>query len=322
MKKYMKLGLLSLGVIGVLGACGNKESEKEEGVARVGILQYIDHESLDAARVGFIEELEASGYEEGKDLVVDYQNAQGDQANLKSMSERLVKEKNDLILTIATPATLSVASQTQDIPILFTAVTDAQSAGIINDNEKPGGNITGTSDLMPVDKQIDLLTSIVPDAKTIGIIYNSSEDNSVLQANLAKKELENKGITVKEATVTSTNDVQQALTSLAKHIDGLYVPTDNTLANTMETVGEVAKQYQIPVVAGAKKQVEVGGLATYGIDYNQLGHQTGKLAVKILNGEAKPGDLAVETSNDLSLIVNEDMANALGIDPKSIKMND
>lgn len=235
------------------------------------------------------------------------------------MSEKLVKEKSDVILTIATPAAISVATETTDIPIIFTAVTDAVSAGLVDSNEKPGKNITGTSDMVPIDKQTNLLLSIVPDAKTIGIIYNSSEENSVIQAKLAKEAIEKKGVKVKESTVTSTNDVQQVMTALAGEVDGVYIPTDNTLANTMETVGEIARNKKLPIVTGSAEDVKVGALATYGLDYEKLGRQTGKLAVKILKGEAKPADLAVDTPTDLDLVVNEDMAKALGIDPSTIK---
>lgn len=324
MKKYIKLGLLTVATLGVIAGCGKAESNKTvdgEEVAKVGILQYMEHGSLDDAKKGFLAELKDGGYEEGKNLEVDFQNAQGDQANLKSISEKLVKDKNDVILTIATPATISVANETTDIPILFTAVTDAVSAGIISNNEKPGGNITGTLDMVPIEEQTNLLLSIVPDAKTIGIIYNSSEENSLIQASLAKEALEAKGVKVKEATVTSTNDVQQSMISLAKDVDGIYIPTDNTLANTTETVGEIAKEYKVPVVVGAIDQVEGGGLATYGIDYEKLGRQTGKLALKILNGEEKAGDLGVEPSVDLELVVNKEMAESLGIDPESIKID-
>lgn len=329
MKKRKMKQLIWVGAMSLLGlltvvSCGKKEETTEEAsdVVKIGVLQYMEHQSLDAALEGFVAELKEAGYEEEANLKLDIVNAQGDQANLKSMSERLVKEKNDIILTIATPATMSVANETSEIPILFTAVTDAVAAGIVPNNEQPGKNITGTSDMVPVDKQTDLLLSVLPKGQTVGIIYNSSEENSVLQAELAKEALEAKGAKVKVATVTSTNDVQQAMTSLAKDVDGIYIPTDNTLANTMETVGDIAKKNKIPVVAGATEQVKVGGLATYGIDYHKLGRQTGKLAVKILKEEAKPGDLAVETSTDLELVINEDMAASLGIDPKSIKVEE
>lgn len=319
MRKNVLRGLVGLVAIGLLVGCGNKEKSSDEGMQKVGILQYMEHKSLDKAREGFIAELKDEGYEDGKNIKIDSLNSQGDQANLKSMSEKLVKEKSDVILTIATPAAISVATETTDIPILFTAVTDAVSAGLVESNEKPGKNITGTSDMVPIDKQTNLLLSIVPDAKTIGIIYNSSEENSVIQAKLAKKAIEKKGVKVKEATVTSTNDVQQVMTSLAGEVDGVYIPTDNTLANTMSTVGEIAKNKKLPIVTGAAEDVKVGALATYGIDYEKLGRQTGKLAVKMLKGEANPTDLPVETSTDLELVVNEEMAEALGIDPATIK---
>ncbi|MGX7417461.1 ABC transporter substrate binding protein [Carnobacterium gallinarum] len=322
LKKYVVAGLTGALALGVLVGCSNgKDASKKDGSVKVGILQYMEHNSLDEAREGFLAELKDAGYEEGKNLTLDSLNSQGDQANLKSMSERLVKNKNDVILTIATPATISVANETDKIPVLFTAVTDAVAAKIVKSNEKPGGNVTGTSDMVPVEDQTKLLLSIVPKAKKIGIIYNSSEENSVIQADLAKKALEKGGVEVKVATVTSTNDVQQVMTSLANDVQGVYVPTDNTLANTMATVGEIAKAKKIPVVAGATEQVKVGGLATYGIDYKDLGRQTGKLAVKILKGEAKPEDLAVETSTKLELVVNKEMAEAIGIDPDSIKLD-
>lgn len=319
MKKKMLSSLMGLVAVGLLVGCGNNSAETDSSVQKVGILQYMEHKSLDKAREGFIAELKDEGYEDGKNIKIDSLNSQGDQANLKSMSEKLVKEKSDVILTIATPAAISVATETTDIPIIFTAVTDAVSAGLVDSNEKPGKNITGTSDMVPIDKQTNLLLSIVPDAKTIGIIYNSSEENSVIQAKLAKEAIEKKGVKVKESTVTSTNDVQQVMTALAGEVDGVYIPTDNTLANTMETVGEIARNKKLPIVTGSAEDVKVGALATYGLDYEKLGRQTGKLAVKILKGEAKPADLAVDTPTDLDLVVNEDMAKALGIDPSTIK---
>lgn len=321
MKKIAIASLTGLVALGLLAGCtgGNSKSENKKEV-KVGVLQYMEHNSLDQARKGFVAELKDAGYEEGKNMTLDYQNAQGDQSNLKSMSERLVKNKNDVILAIATPAAQSVVNETTTLPILFTAVTDAVSAGLVTSNEKPGGNVTGTSDMVPIDEQTDLLLSIVPEAKTVGIIYNASEKNSEIQSKLAKKALEKSGVKVKEVTVSSTNDVQQVMTSLAKQVDGIYIPTDNTLAKTMSTVGEIAEAAKIPVIAGSTDMVEEGGLATYGINYEKLGRQTGKLAVKILKGEAKPEELSIETSKNLELVVNQKMAKALEIDPTSIKI--
>lgn len=321
MKKIAIASLTGLVALGLLAGCTGENSKSEnKKEVKVGVLQYMEHNSLDQARKGFVAELKDAGYEEGKNMILDYQNAQGDQSNLKSMSERLVKNKNDVILAIATPAAQSVVNETTTLPVLFTAVTDAVSAGLVTSNEKPGGNVTGTSDMVQIDEQTDLLLSIVPEAKTVGIIYNASEKNSEIQSKLAKKALEKSGVKVKEVTVSSTNDVQQVMTSLAKQVDGIYIPTDNTLAKTMSTVGEIAEAAKIPVIAGSTDMVEEGGLATYGINYEKLGRQTGKLAVKILKGEAKPEELSIETSKNLELVVNQKMAKALEIDPASIKI--
>ena len=199
-----------------------------------------------------------------------------------------------------------------------TAATDLEQAHLVTSNEKPGGNVTGTTDMVPIEKQIGLLLTIVPDAKTIGIMYNNDEANSKIQADLAEKELKKAGVKVKVLTANSTNDVQQVTKSLAKDVDGIYIPTDNTFASAASVVGEVAKETKTPVVAGAVDQVKDGGLATVGIDYESLGKQTGIMAAKILDGK-KPSELPVETANDLELYVNKDMAKALGINPDSIK---
>lgn len=315
MKKIVTGGITLLAGL-VLASCGS-EGSADDGSINVGILQFMEHESLSSARKGFLAELEDAGYKEGENLTVDYQNAQGDQANLQSMSQQLVGE-NEVILSIATPAAQSLANETSEDPILFTAVTDAVDAGLVDSNEAPGRNVTGTSDMVPIEQQIALLLSLTPEAETIGIIYNAGEPNSEIQASLAIEALEAKGVTVEVLTVASTNDVQQVLTTLAQDVDGLYIPTDNTLASTAATVGNIAIEYQLPVVAGSAEQVETGGLATYGINYEKLGRQTAKMALQIIEEGANPADIPVETSDSLELVVNEEMAEALGIDPESI----
>ena len=312
------LGLMLAGL--VLAGCGTddkKAGEEQKDSVKIGILQYMEHDSLSLAREGFLSEFEDAGYVEGENLTIDYQNAQGDQANLQSMSERLVG-KNDAILAIATPAAQALANVTKEDPILFTAVTDAVDAGLVESMEKPRANITGTSDIVPIDEQIALLLSIAPEAKTVGIIYNSSEPNSKIQADMAEKTIKDKGVAVKILTVTSTNDVQQVMTTLAQEVDAIYIPTDNTLASTMPTVGEIATEYKLPVIPGSAEMVEAGALATYGINYSDLGRQTAKMALKIIKDGEKPSEMEVETSNNLELVINEEMAKALGIDPASI----
>lgn len=314
MKKWMT-GLLSITAL-VLVGCGTR-APKEEGQVTVGVLQLVEHASLDAAYEGFKEGLAENGYEEGKNLTLTYQNAQANQDNLKSMSEKLVSEKPELLLGIATQAAQSLLNETQTIPITVTAVTDLVTPKLVKSNEKPGGNVTGTTDMVPIEKQISLLLSIVPQAKTVGIAYNAGEPNSKIQAELAEKALKKAGITTKVLTANTTNDVQQVMTSLAKDVDAIYIPTDNTFASAAAIVGDVAKAQKVPVVAGSTAQVEEGGLATYGIDYHALGKQTGKMAATILDGE-KPATMPVEEATTLELVVNKDMAQALGIDPNSI----
>lgn len=318
MKKWITTGLLATTLGLGLAACGNTNNATEDGKKTVGILQLVEHGSLDAAYEGFKEGLAEGGYKEGENLTLEYQNAQNSQDNLKSMSEKLVKNSPDLLLGIATPAAVSLANETTDIPIVVTAVTDLVEAKLAESNEAPGRNITGTSDMVPIVKQIQLLLSIVPDAKTIGIMYNAGEANSKIQADLAEKALKDAGVDVKVLTANTTNDVQQVTTSLAKDVDGIYVPTDNTFASAAAVVGEVAKETKTPIVAGSVEQVEDGALATFGIDYKSLGKQTGELAAKILDGDEKPATTPVETANKLELVVNQKMATALGIDPESI----
>lgn len=315
---FKKLRVIAFILLGfVLVACGNENSTvSDEDSYKIGILQFMEHNSLTAAKDGFINELDNSGLE----IEFEVMNAQGDQANLQSMSEQLL-DNNDLMLAIATPAAQSLATIEREKSILFTAVTDPVDAGLVKSNEVPGTNLTGTSDMVPIDQQIELLLSIVPDASLIGIVYNSSEPNSEIQANLAIEALNKVGVKVKVSTVTSTNDVQQVVSSLAQEVDGLYIPTDNTLASTMATVGEIAKDFKLPVVTGDSAQVENGGLATYGISYEELGRQTARMAIEILKNGGSVEEMAVQISEKLELSINKDMAEALGIDPESISVD-
>ena len=316
--KKLVMGLSLAGLL-LLGGCSNKKTGSTSTVKHVGILQVVQHPSLDEANKGFKEGLKEEGYVEGKNLKIDYQNAQNSQDNLKSMSEKLVNEKSDLILGIATPAAQSVANATQDIPIVVTAVTDLKAAKLVNSDAKPGRNVTGTTDMVSIDKQIRLLLSIVPKAKTIGIMYNAGEANSKIQADLAIKSLKKAGVKVVVKTANTTNDVQQVTETLAGKVQGIYVPTDNTFASASSIIGKVVKEKKIPLVAGSTDQVKTGGLASIGIDYEALGKQTGKMAAKILSGKAKPKDMPVGKATDLKLVVNKKMAKALGINPNSIK---
>lgn len=322
--KLVKLmGLISLVVVSfALAACGNSSNETAAGeeVLNIGILLSAEHGALTAAQEGFIEELEANGFVDGENVKFNVLNSQGSSSNLHDMAQQLAND-SDLILGISTSATQALASVVDDeTPILFTATTDPVGAGLVDSMENPGGTITGTSDMVPFEEQIELLLSIVPESEKIGIIFNSSEPNSQVQADLAAETIKNSNREAVIMTVTSTNDVQQVAAKLMDEVDAVYIPTDNTLASAAATVGELAIEKQIPIVAGSIDHTAEGGLATYGIDYKSLGKQTGKMAVDILQNDKAPADLPVETAEALELFVNEDMAEALGIDPSSIQM--
>ena len=317
--KKLMAGISLAGLLLLGGCSNNKKADNDSDVKHVGVLQVVQHPSLDKAYKGFKKGLKEEGYVEGKNLKIDYQNAQNNQDNLKSMSEKLVNEKSDLMLGIATPAAQSLANTSQDIPIVVTAVTDLKAAKLVKSDTKPGKNVTGTTDMVSIERQIKLLLSIVPKAKTVGIMYNAGESNSKIQADLATAVLKKAGVKVLIKTANSTNDVQQVTETLASKVDGIFVPTDNTFDSAADVVGKAVKEKKVPLVASSVDQVKTGGLASIGIDYELLGEQTGKMAAKILAGKAKPADMPVEKAHDMKLVVNKKMAKALGIDPKSIK---
>ena len=219
----------------------------------------------------------------------------------------------DLICAIATPAAQTVANATKDIPIVGTAITDYVGAKLVASNEKPGGNITGTSDMNPIKEQIDLLLKIKPEAKTIGTIYCSSEVNSEVQIKAMQEYAESKGLTVKVATISTVNDLQQAAQSLVGSVDAFYEPTDNIVASAMPTLVAITDPAKIPVICAEPNMVKAGGLATYGIDYYKLGVQTGHMAADILEGKSKPADMSIEMAKDLKVTVNKADAARLGL---------
>ncbi len=321
MKKIIKGMALAMAMTLAIGAVGctngSKEStgntQTQSEKLSIGIIQYMEHSALDSAREGFIAALKDNGYTEGQNISIDLQNAQGDQSNLSTIGDRFVSNKVDLVLAIATPAAQAIAGKTTEIPILATAVTDFESSKLVNSNTAPGGNVTGTNDMNPIKEQIDLLIKLVPGAKKVGVMYTSSEDNSILQAKLAKEAIEKLGLTYVEATVTNSNDVQQATQSIVTQVDAIYIPTDNTFALAMPVVSGVTTKAKIPVICGESGMVTNGGLATLGINYKDLGYQTGLMAVKILKGEAKPADMPVEASKKFDFAINGTVAEEIGL---------
>lgn len=290
------------------------KADKKKDVFRIGISQFITHQSLDATREGFVDELAKQGYIEGKNIEIDLQNAQGEQRNLKTISQQLA-ESSDVVLAIATPSAQSLANTTQTTPVIFSAVTDPVSAKLVESREHPGGNVTGTSDQSSdaISTQINLIKKVLPRAKTIGILYTQSEPNSVVQKDEAKRLLEEKGFTVVEKTILDSNNVKAAAESLMAEVDMVFVPTDNIISSTMETVKQVSIKHKVPVFGGSTEMVAVGGLYNYGTNYEELGRQTARMLIRVLKGE-KPENIAVELPEKLELHTNQEMADSLGID--------
>ena len=299
-----------------LGGCSSSKNANKD-VVHIGILQYVEHPSLSAARKGFVAELKKEGYVDGKNLKLDYENAQGDQSNLQTISTNLLSN-NDLVLGIATPAAQTLSNLSTDVPVLFTAVTDPVSAKLVKTMEKPEGIATGTSDMSPISKQVELLQKVMPNVKKVGVMYTTNERNSEVQVEEAQKEFAKAGIDVLTKGISSTNDVQDTAKSLMSQTQVLFIPTDNMIVSAISLITELSKEMKVPVVGGSADIVEQGVLFTYGANYEALGRQTAKLAVRIIKGE-DVSKVSSEYPKTLNVVANDDMAKTLGIDLTSIK---
>ena len=339
MRKTKKLAALMLaGVMAAsLAACGGQaastdttaaesadgeESKDAEQTAdgdtyKIGVLQLTQHVALDKTNEGFVAALDDAGVK----YEIDQQNAAGEQSACQTIAEKLVNDKDDLIFAIATPAAQAVAGVTDSIPILVSAVTDPAASGLVESNEHPGGNVSGTSDLTPVKEQIDLLQQIVPDAKKVGLLYCSAEANSVLQIDMAKEALDTAGIEYEDYTVSNSNEIPTVVESMVGNVDCVYTPTDNMIAAGMATVAMVANENKLPVICGEQGMVDAGGLATYGIDYYQLGYMAGEQAVEILTKGADISEMPIGylDASKCELTVNEETAKTLGIDVSGLQ---
>lgn len=323
MRKLLAWGMVFVFMLTVMTGCGgsSRSEGQQDGEKKVklGIIQVAEHPALDAARQGFLDTMAANGYVEGKNLIVDYGNAQGDQTALKTIAKKLVSGRCDLILAIATDSAQAVAAETTEIPILITAVTDPVAAKLVQSNEKPGTNVTGTNDMNPIKEQVELLQKLAPKMKRIGVVYNAGEVNSVVQVDMVKENASKMGLKVVDATVSNTSEVMQAAQSLVGRADAYYIPTDNTVASSIESIIKVAEANALPVVTGEIGMVERGALATIGIDYNKLGMQTAEMALRVLNGE-KPQGMAVEEQKDMELVINMKAAKAMKVTiPENLK---
>lgn len=339
MKKVLAV-LLTMGLgVSMLTGCGSsntgsteakKETEAQDSAEdteekaasdgetyKIGVIQYVQHDALDSANEGFFAALDEAGisYE------ADQQNAAGEASSCQTIADTLVNNGNDLIFAIATPAAQAVSGVTSDIPIVLTAVTDPADAGLVADNEAPGGNVTGSSDMNPVKEQIELIPKILPEAKKVGILYCSAESNSVLQAELAKESCEAAGLEAEDYTVSSSNEIQTVVESMIGKVDAIYAPTDNMIAAGMSTVSMIATENKIPVICGESGMVREGGLVSYGVDYFELGKKAGKMAIQILTEGKEPAEMPVEylSTEECTLDINQEVADELGIDVSVLK---
>lgn len=305
----------ALMIASILGGCAistAKSNLKDKKEIKIGISQIVEHPALDAARKGFIEALKSRGYEDGNNLKIDYQNAQGDMPTTQSIAQNFVSQKEDLIFAVSTPSAQAAFNATKDIPIIITAVTDPVNAGLAKTLENSGTNVTGTSDAVPIEKQFELLKKLIPNAKKVGILYNTSESNSEVQVKNAKEAASSFGLEIVTAGLTNVNEVQQSLDSIINKIDVLYIPTDNVVVSSMPVISNACFKKKLPIIAAEKGAVTQGALATIGIDYSKLGFQTGLMAADIIEGK-KTSELPISTSKDMELTINEDAVKKLDI---------
>ena len=312
MKKFSKVILLGLVAAVLMTGCsvGKSVSADDENKFEIGIIQLAEHPALDDARRGFEDGLK----ELGVDVEISYQNAQGDLPATKTISDKFVKDEVDLIYAIATNAAQSAKQATSEIPVLFSAVTDPVSAELVDSMESPGGNVTGTSDLSPMDRQLQLFKDLDPNTKKIGIIFNTSEPNSQVQVELAKKIAPGLGLEIVDVGISNINDIPQALDSIVNKVDGIYTITDNMVASAIGLVSKKAIENNLITIAGEDSHVSSGILMTDGISYYELGKQTARMAKEILVDGKSPSDIPSEKAINTSKVFNEETLNSLTID--------
>lgn len=320
-KKFLAAAAACLMVAG-LAACGNKPStpsNPDEKVFQIGIVQLAEHPALDEATRGFKEFLTEKL---GDKVQFNVQNAQGEQTNCTTIVNQFVSSKVDLIMANATNAVKAAREATSDIPVVGTSVTDYVSSGLVASNEAPGANVTGASDMNPVNVQVQLMKTLCPEVKTVGIVINSGEENSAIQAEEAKTAFEAEGFAVKIYSVADTNEIQTVVTAACNEVDAFYEPTDNLIAANVPTMSNITTATGKPVICGEGGMCESGFLATYAISYYELGRAAGEQAYNILVNGADPATTPIfffDVSN-LSLVINEENAAELGITiPEELK---
>ncbi|PTM96362.1 ABC transporter substrate-binding protein [Mycoplana dimorpha] len=284
----------------------------------VAVTAIVEHPALDAVRDGVKETLEAAGYKEGENLKFLYESAQGNPATAAQIARQFAGEGPNVIVPISTPSAQAVVSATKDIPVVFTAVSDPLGAQLVKDMDKPGGNVTGLSDMSPVADHLALIKEILPEAKTVGYLYNSGEANSVSLLAVLKAEAEKVGLTVVESAATKSAEVQGAARALVGRADAMYIPTDNTIVSALEGAVAVAEEAKLPLFTADTDSVSRGAIAALGFNYKDVGKQTGEIVVRILKGE-NPGDIPVKVAAGTDLVVNKGAAAKMGVTlPESV----
>ncbi|HEU4987557.1 MAG TPA: ABC transporter substrate-binding protein [Rhizobiaceae bacterium] len=284
----------------------------------VAVTAIVEHPALDATRDGVKDALEEAGYKDGEGMTFVYQSAQGNAATAAQIARQFVGQAPDVIVPISTPSAQAVVSATRDIPVVFTAVSDPVGAQLVKDMEDPGGNVTGISDMSPVGDHVDLIKEILPEAKTIGFLYNSGEANSVSLLEAFKEAAEAAGLSVVESAATKSAEVQGAARALVGRADAIYVPTDNTIISALEGAVSVAEEAKLPLFTADTDSVERGSLAALGFNYYDVGKQTGEVVVRVLKGE-NPGEIPVKVAAGTDLVINKGAAERMGVTlPESV----
>lgn len=299
-----------------LGIAGVQAVASEKYVAAT---QIVEHPALDAARQGVLDELNARGYEVGKNLKWTYESAQGNTVTAGQIARKLSGERPNVIVAIATPSAQAAATAARGIPVVFSAVTDPVGAKLVASLEKPGKNVTGVTDMLPVAKHVELMKNLIPGIKTIGVIYNPGEANSVTTVNLVKEEAPKQGLEVVTAAATKSSEVQMAARSLIGKADIVYLPTDNTVISAAEAIIRVGEQNKLPIIAADTDTVKRGAIAAMGFNYYDMGRQTGAIVARILEGE-KPAEISVETVDNMELYLNLSAAKRMGVEvPQALR---
>ena len=312
---------------GLLAGCSSNGAAADNGSTdrqyTIGLAQFVDHTSLNTIRDAIIDEFAEQGYKDGDNITIDYQNAANQISNLDTIMSSYASEGADAIIAIATPTAQAAQNYSQDIPVIFSAVSDPVSAGLVVSMEEPGGNVTGTSDEVQVDQICDLMLELTPDVKTVGVLYNAGEANSVSNIKRFKEYAESKGLTVVEKTGTDLTTMQQAATVLCQDADAIFSPNDNTVASGMAALSQIALDAGVPYYVGADSMVQDGGFATCGINYEELGRETARMTLEILEGK-KAGELPVKVFKDnLSVYINQKALDALEQNSKTpVDFND